>query len=163
MGEFFKPWRQKLGIVTLLMVCAFTASWVRSAKNLDVITFPCLKAHYWLVSGGQKFYAIHADDLQVNFLPTEGKIFSEHVKIVPWFIVHEGFAYSGLYHWRQFPVRETEVLGVFHSANDQHPIATMIPYWSIVVPLTLLTAWLLLSKPRPTAKHAATPPPVAPT
>lgn len=24
-----------------------------------------------------------------------------------------------------------------------------LPYWSIVVPLTLLSAWLLLSKPRP--------------
>ena len=25
----------------------------------------------------------------------------------------------------------------------------MVPFWSIVVPLTLLSAWLLLSKPRP--------------
>ena len=30
MREFFKPWRRKIGVVTLVMACVLMAGWVRS-------------------------------------------------------------------------------------------------------------------------------------
>lgn len=37
MGEsFFKPWRRKLGLLTLLMACVFAAGWVRSRFSEDM-------------------------------------------------------------------------------------------------------------------------------
>ena len=32
-----------------------------------------------------------------------------------------------------------------------------LPYWSLVIPLTLLSAWMLLSKPRPSAPKPSEP------
>lgn len=38
MREFFKPWRQKLGCVTLLMACVVMAGWVRSSSYCDFVS-----------------------------------------------------------------------------------------------------------------------------
>jgi len=35
MGDFFKPWRRKIDVVTLLMACIFMAGWVRSMSIED--------------------------------------------------------------------------------------------------------------------------------
>ena len=35
MGDFFKPWRRKIGVVTLLMACVFAAGWVKSFSTVD--------------------------------------------------------------------------------------------------------------------------------
>ena len=40
MGEYFKPLRRKLGVVTLLMACVLMAGWVRSLSIFDAVTFP---------------------------------------------------------------------------------------------------------------------------
>ena len=37
MGEFFKPWRRKLGIVTLVLACVFMGGWVRSYSAHDAL------------------------------------------------------------------------------------------------------------------------------
>src|SRR6266700_4979357 len=39
MGDYFKPWRRKLGVVTLLLACVFVAGWVRSLSTFDSIAF----------------------------------------------------------------------------------------------------------------------------
>ena len=36
MHEFFKGWKRKVGLVTLVMAGAFTVSWVRSFYHMDV-------------------------------------------------------------------------------------------------------------------------------
>lgn len=35
MGEFFKGWRRKTGVLTLVMACLFAAVWVRSMYQRD--------------------------------------------------------------------------------------------------------------------------------
>jgi hypothetical protein len=37
MREFFRPWRRKIGIVTLLMASVFAAGWVRSLYSNDFV------------------------------------------------------------------------------------------------------------------------------
>ena len=35
MGDYFKPWRRKIGVLTLVMACVFMGAWVRSNSILD--------------------------------------------------------------------------------------------------------------------------------
>jgi len=37
MGEFFHGWRRRIGLVTLMVACVFTAGWVRSLGACDQI------------------------------------------------------------------------------------------------------------------------------
>jgi hypothetical protein len=37
MGDFFKPWRRRIGVVTLVMACAFMGWWVRSQFYYDAV------------------------------------------------------------------------------------------------------------------------------
>ena len=39
MREFFKEWRRKVGLLTLLMACVFMAGWVRSHVIQDQFLF----------------------------------------------------------------------------------------------------------------------------
>ena len=33
MGDYFKPWRRKIGVATLVMACVFAAGWVNGQRN----------------------------------------------------------------------------------------------------------------------------------
>jgi hypothetical protein len=37
MGEFFKPWRRKIGMLALVLACAFMVAWIRSTITYDSI------------------------------------------------------------------------------------------------------------------------------
>jgi len=39
MGESFKGWRRKIGVVTLVMACAFAAAWNRSRNTFERVRF----------------------------------------------------------------------------------------------------------------------------
>lgn len=90
MRDFFRGWRWKLGIVTLVMACVFAVGWVRSLSDPDV-----------LIDG----------------------------------------------------VGSTKGFVSMTSFDGDFGIVFFIPYWSIVLPLTLLSACLLLSK-RPPVKRS---------
>jgi hypothetical protein len=102
MLEFFKPWRRKLGCITLVMACAFMAGWVRGQL---VVT------QLFSVRATSDDFAFYQSALTRNGLIFCKRIGSNHVVDYEW----------------------------YHT----------IPYWSVVLPLTILSAYLLLSKPRP--------------
>ncbi len=37
MGDYFKPWQRKIGVVTLVTACVFMAGWARSGLIHDVL------------------------------------------------------------------------------------------------------------------------------
>src|SRR5689334_11887992 len=37
MGEYFKPFRRKIGVITLVMACVFSAGWIRSRNTSDFL------------------------------------------------------------------------------------------------------------------------------
>jgi hypothetical protein len=39
MGDYFKPWRRKIGVLTLVMALAFAVGWVRSLRLRDARSF----------------------------------------------------------------------------------------------------------------------------
>ncbi len=110
MIEFFKGWRRKIGVLTLLMACAFAAVWVRSLSATDVI-----KIHT-----GEKIPKVLR--LRAGWLRShQGRI----ERIASLAIGKHGrpAGGTGFYLWQ-------------------------LPYWSVVIPLTLLSAYLLLSTTR---------------
>lgn len=142
MREFFGGWKRKLGVVTLLMACVSAAGWLRSTTKIDVCYFRGLSAEWkWmLLSGGQKFYVMRAAN--VSTLTYDVGNETEAMLILQ----DRRSSLEGAY-WSQ-PGSVNRVPGIFSSDQDKHPIASMIPYWSVTIPLTLMSAWLLLSKPR---------------
>src|SRR6478736_6446220 len=50
MGEYFKPLRRKIGVLTLAMACLFTAGWIRSQTICDGIAITFTKNRYSLRS-----------------------------------------------------------------------------------------------------------------
>lgn len=128
MREFFNGWRRKVGVATLVWACVFAAAWVRSFSIRDFIPLPKLRTAALATESG----------CLVLLRETEAVLISE----VP-----------GL------DVIWENVDGIENPMNPMPPVATMvasayfekagsIPYWSLVLPLTLLSGWLLLSKPR---------------
>ena len=148
MGEYFKPLRRKIGVVTLVIVCMFVGGWVRSLSIQDGAKFHATRhQEYSLISlrsgihclsvrrerdyNGQPLLFTPSINWHSNKLPNNKLILD-----MPDFV----------WSWRflDFGVRECSPPS-FGSVRFKDWTA---PYWSIVIPLTLLSAWLLLSMPR---------------
>jgi hypothetical protein len=139
MTAYFKSLRRKLGVATLAMACMFSGGWVRSLYIMDTFAFSHLPNELLLVSGDgvvgwQTISATSIGSLFDGFrwhsqMPRSIEdIFNRAESLNKW-------------HWNGFGVMQL----------DNSTRLGCIPYWSLVIPLTLLSAWLLLSKPR-TAK-----------
>ena len=133
MGEFFKGWRRKIGVVTLVMACVFAAGWIRSFTITDEI---------WTVTPNSVRYGIAS---------WQGGVEYSKLKYVAVLKPQWGRAAQPI---GGNSKRTTQSPWVFHgriesnNGGPTHLHGLGVPYWSIVMPLTLLSAWLLFSKPR---------------
>lgn len=150
MREFFRGWKTKTGVLTLVLASVLMAGWVRSRSRADTVMYPVAKRTFdSLVSatGSLVWQRTHLAP-QPDGLVDVSPIGPTHLiwSTSPLF---EGVAEedSG-FHWRwrfcglgiaDTPPEQTDELGM--SATFLY-----VPYWSIVVPLTLLSAFLLLSR-----------------
>jgi len=165
MGEFFKPWRRKIGVATLVMACVFMAVWVKShlaselrifrhGNKIERAVFLCPQGIWWIDSEITNETTI---DDNAYRLRSASRI-TESGEIDPFNVVslygnierHEDF-----FGFKFFKME-------FRTRSSPPPDAvfqrTMMfaPHWLIVWPPTLLSAWLLLSKPR-TSNRATSP------
>ncbi len=135
MGKYFHGWRRKIGLVTLLLACVFVAGWVRSIFVHDVLLFwdGTQALGLWGSQSGSLVWDTNDNpDVQrwttprwQNWIASEGVHPFDNPEIKwQWRFCGFGFASDGM-------------------------TSRIVPYWAIVIPLTLLAAWLLLSKPRP--------------
>ena len=164
MGEYFKPWRRKIGVLTLLLACMFAAGWARSLIVIDLINFP---------TGRETAIAFSSTGCSINIRAGyDEEVFNElewdTLLVEPWqpgtsMVPGEPdeadepelvrrYKYP-IYPHDYEPVDWTlRLLGFgvgvtpfeFSDTFRQHYL--MIPYWSVVIPLTLLSAFLLISK-----------------
>ena len=146
MGEFFKfiarffhGWRRKLGVMTLAMACVFTLGWMRSLYFCN---------GYLILSDDPAFHLIYSVPNRFGwvFVKNEGGIIPRHYR-------------SGERGRRvnaANPESDRPYVLIYGPVESTHEVAQAfergpqwcLPYWSIVIPLTLLSAYLLLSKPR---------------
>ena len=148
MGEFFRGWRRKLGVATLVLACIFAAGWIRSEKKMDCggigIGRSLFNIGSWdgmviidLWSPGQTlpiflFGSTTCQEYAMIYPP--GTFVNTSIKISGMPLATESRLFGKL----TFGCRAKRI-GLF---------TVSLPYWSIVIPLTLLSAYLLLSKPR---------------
>jgi len=155
--DFFEPLRRKIGVFTLVMACVLTAAWVRSLSVRDHFDFP-----------GKSNMTISLSSEKGGFQWNEHRLYVMHLRMPLKLVTTEEMEKLAEEEQTAEPnffspvviignndvTRDWQVLGfeVHEEALDAAGYGTLrritIPYWSIVVPLTLLSAWLLLSKPR---------------
>lgn len=127
--SYFKPLRRKIGVFTLLIGCVFAAGWVRSLAVGDT-----------------------AWSTRSQLLSFRGGLFIESY-ILPPFDLNFHTASDNNFRKMYDDSRAWDFRGFdFALSCRKDRTGTMVsiyaPYWSFVVPLTLLSTWLLLSKPR---------------
>lgn len=132
MGDYFKPLRRKIGVVTLGIACLFVVGWVRSCGSNDWLRL-VLREDKWSLS-----ITSESGLAEVRFDETCWNCESEFdsTALRPGKTSYRWWTFK--FFWR----------GADVGANGGIVIYALLPYWSIVTPLTLMSSWLLLSRPR---------------
>jgi hypothetical protein len=130
MREFFRGWRRKIGVVPLALACVFAMGWVRSRSEDDSINFE-------LYNGTWNYLGSNGGNLTWMTSTSE----------IDGLTAYEAAMAVGL------PPDERQAVSsnAFSETTKDSRLKTtkyVVPYWSIVVPLTALSAGLLLWKPR---------------
>jgi hypothetical protein len=131
MGDFFKPWQRKIGVVTLMMACALMAGWIRSLTHFEGVSLPVgqMPNHFFV-----------SWDSSLVWLTENAGITGAYPQFKSRRInagIDDRIFESPYYEWRWkwcgfgFGVATGSAL-------------TVIPYWSVAIPMTLVSVWLLL-------------------
>jgi len=150
MGDYFRGWRRKTGVVTLLMALVSVGGWVRSYALMDELWFTEDP------SPTQIFIESCAGRLRLFYVACNQEITGGNIyfwrsgSFEPAYRNFSGWGNPIIFDWRW------QFLGfdVGRGQEETSPPSVskvsfmFIPYWSIVIPLTLHSAYLLLSKPR---------------
>ena len=159
MAEFFRGWKRKVGMLTLLLACVFMAGWLRSPIVSDVLNIPTGKHSFigLASSGGSLGWArCHFRNPAKSNMSAHP--FWEKDKYTHSLINLTLFDIDGLkWRWRCFGFGFYEG-SIDDGDNGYWMNCLQIPYWSIVVSLTLLSSHLLLSKPRKSTQKKSTDP-----
>ena len=146
MHEFVHGWRRKVGVVTLAMACLVTGMWCRSFSVQDVFG-----------------WGDSTPDLPIWFASNEGVLVAVAEIPIGWSHLRPSISIwetDETKPWEKlFPSNITWSFQFcrFGYGHAEFQFLTL-PYWSITVPLTLLSASLILWKPRKrTAVKSATP------
>jgi hypothetical protein len=151
MNGFFKPLRRKIGVLTLALACVLMAGWFRSRFNGNSI--------YFGFGGAKTTFLVSVDSSLLLVTCHEWPGSEPMQPKVPRLESHDYIPSSGFYHL--FNINDNDVewkwrvigLGAGEKPVDiwshgRRYTFWIAPYWSIVIPVTLLPAWLLLSKPK---------------
>ena len=157
MRDVFKTWRREIGVVTLFMACAFAGGWIRSLATFDVINCPLGNKNAIAIASWKDAFAIRIgwdnddpweelrwderDDFGYNDPESTNYRFKQPIPdgagcFVNWWLLGCGGGIGVT------PLNQRSYCGM---------LFMIIPYWSIVIPLTLLSAYLLISRASQTA------------
>jgi hypothetical protein len=148
MREFFRGWRRKLGSVTLVMACGLTLLAVRSYLITDIWTAPVFgDAHYVLSGQGAISWS-----RQLGFATlvsySHGTIVHPSNRYYKW--TKWGAPWEPEPSWTcdwQYGIGYLAV-GSHEMVGGAHTRWWQAAHWHLVLPLTLLSAYLILWKPR---------------
>jgi hypothetical protein len=161
MSEFFqflirfsRGWRRKMGLSLLVMTCVLMGGWLRSVFVADGISWTRgsnVCEHFMSAEQNltwQTTYNIEA--LLPSMLPVW------HSSALDFTIVDDA-ADQPVWRWR-FLGFEAGEFTTQMTGDASYGSFCSIPYWSVTVPLTLVSIWFLLSKPRPSNQKNITEP-----
>ena len=145
MWSYFKPLRRKASVVTLVLASGLAAMWVRSEARCDLLGIPIAHDTWLYLQSFEHvicFGISSGVDWEFGILESQGADRAQYLKSNRYFTWYEqwpGFGIAGNDNWPKSLQREVDT-----------------PYWLIVIPLALLSAYLLLSKPRTDKPKLAT-------
>ena len=156
MDEFLKSVRRKLGALTLAMACLLSADWFRSYSMNDTISIPISHTKYFQVASSNQ----HLIFGSVFVTPIDG----DGKERLPLWMANEAQSTPDKdQQWRfveldgGYSIRFQPSIGMGRWGELRRTLSNQFEivyryvgtvYWWFVLPLTLLSAWLLLSKPR---------------
>ena len=129
MREFFRGWRRKAGCALLVMACVTMWMWVRSRRIGESVDFILAGEHHFLLSSnGQIAWEAYPSYPNAR---------------TPWYWCYNRFPKNRNPH---FTIEESRILKL--DKNFVAPGDRVLDYRSATYCLTLLSAYLLLWKPR---------------
>lgn len=153
MGTYFKPLRRKLGVATLMLACVFAMGWVRSSSIVDHWCHTDFKSYYACVDSSEGLISVgihrHLRKNKWKFLSGYFNGYSQFPTWVTRVDLHfpESAGWKSKSKFDQFGLKVATAENR-SSWNEVDTVVLRAHYSSIVIPLTFLTAYLLLSKPR---------------
>ena len=142
MREFVRPLRRKIGCVTLLLALVFMAGWVRSLSRCDTLFL-----NFGINSrDGINRADLHAEstDGYIFWAKSDDGNFAQPVNMFEWDVRNRD-SLQGI--CSLCPIK-SYLIWLTALNPDGTVRFRILPYWSVVVPLTLASLCLLLSKPR---------------
>lgn len=140
MGSYFKPLRRKIGMLTLVMALGLAAGWVRSLSLVDTLSFRTIgEEALQSVNGSVRCWSFQS---KTDRNPTVELWVTNQLD--EWQMAGDNDLH-GRYRW----------VGI-GAVKEPDFSLLVIRYYSIVIPLTMLSTWLLLSKPREQQKAEST-------
>ena len=167
MSTFFHGWRRKTGCILLLMAGVFMAAWLRSLSVIDKFSFSQQQSCHFMLSMDGNVSWRRLTPFDENMPPG----WSLPTRWVTTALTEKNrrnsvFYWDGDVHWRwhwggfDFGAGLFEMISYAPAPTSnwlRREEIWQIPYWSIVMPLTLLSAHLIFRKQRkPLAKTPAT-------
>lgn len=155
MREAFKGWRRKLGIPLLALACGISSAWIRSMSFQDTFALSTgphsevrfISASQYLIVASIAFQPPAPPPASNSFSST-----SDRISFDGWlFTAPENIQIYFGFHGYSF-ARNTQV--VSFGPAQLSVTALHFPYWSVALPLTLLSVRLLLGwSPKKVARH----------
>lgn len=147
MSTYFKPLRRKVGVATLMIACVLCLFWVRSFELHEELLFVIRDGVDVVASGAGTVGFAKLTPVPDGFRKTPA-IYSEPISATD---NHD-------FYWKQRNVQWRWTWGGFDFGTGLVTNGTTadkiqidrwaIPYWAIILPMTLLSAWLLFSRHR---------------
>lgn len=149
MREFLRGWRRKVGSITLMMACVFMLGWIRSLFLQDQLILPRQGYVHVLTSMNGALSWVRSSPFHFTIPvrwsskeitgPMRDSADPWDEAEVHWKWQHWGFDFgAGTY------LSRSSVVGLFERRVD----LWRVPYWAITIPLTSVSAYLILWKPR---------------
>lgn len=163
MHIFFHGWRRKLGVVTLVLGCVMLCGWMRSLSNSDSIQIPVTQRSRMTFGSANRIIGVsyetfdHSSENVFEFwsnpdagridealsmdgiMPSHRVIDGEDDEML-WLVRYNGFLFG-----------QSAYLPDFESKIS----FAAVPYWSVTVLLTLVSACLILVPSRTRPRHAS--------
>jgi hypothetical protein len=161
MKEFFQPWRRKIGVVTLILACVLMGGWLRSLRAVNNIAFTI--GDHSLIQMISRDEALAVRRIKSRLAVKELSV--DRVLLMG-FQAPQGNSTGHLATNVDPPTRAAEGspfnwimklhgFEIGNCADKQLPLqifVARVPYWSIVIPLTMASAYLLHGKTRVSIK-----------
>jgi len=155
MGDIFRGWRRKVGVVTLLTALVFMGGWLRSLVTINRFTIKSDGYNFnWLASfngsiAWQRVVPVDASKWSTDINEFVPELFQSTAEGVAEYVLGALLGNEDKFEWKHrlfgFEIGEYQQEEALEAVRVT---IWKIQYWSITIPLTLISLWLLVSKPR---------------